>query len=141
MTTPLTLAELRAIGDKAWTELEQRYPDDATILLVKSIERKLSAMHGVSSLVATDHIAPVSYDLDIVIKNTSIWLFKESVLKPTFVKVMTEELRKNKVPLPEDRRKASGIVSTVYADNPTIFKQFPQSGTNAAAKWHLQPGI
>jgi hypothetical protein len=77
-------------------------------------------------------------DLGEMIAAASVKLFQEKIREPRFGKEIVPELRKAKVPLPDDDRRATAAITAVYGKRPTIFKKFPGRTPKATSRWHLQ---
>ncbi len=154
MTNP---SPLRLAADNLWDEIAKRHPEDEDIPLLRNMERKLAGTFSNESSASSGKVAkkedakknsqPEPDDLDKIIYDVSIRLFKNAIKEPAFASIMADEVKKSdemrysNLTLATDARAASGKIANVYRNNPKIFKQHPSPGKNAAARWHLQPGV
>jgi hypothetical protein len=149
MSDTLAPTDLKVIRIKAFTTLEQRYPDDPTIGLIKHIDLTLAALekHAADMSASEDEQARTTPgnscdgsldDVSEEIVKAAVTVFRKELHEPVYGRELLHYLRSAKVPLPDDDKRATAAITAVFARRPKLFQRFPGRNAKATSRWHLR---
>jgi len=131
--------------DEAWAELENKYPAEAAIALIRGIDQYLNGASGTKAEKAVSKktrdvskvCAPPKMEAKVsdAITAGALRFFSKNGKQPVEVNAIEAPLRDMGVQLPENEHAARVMIATAFRRRPDLFKKIPGEKARDPFKW------